>query len=301
MAKGGLGRGLNALMPENYGEAAEDEKSDSGVRSIPLGRISPSPDQPRKSFDESSIDELANSIRRHGIIQPLIVEAVGDGSFRIVAGERRWRAAGRAGLKEAPVLVRELGRERRLEVALVENIQREDLNPIDEAEAYRQLMEVTNLTQEEVAERVGKSRSAVANVLRLLNLPVDAMEALRNKQLSAGHARAVLAVINPAERTLLLKRILGDGISVREAEAAVALFNKGQRAVVPEQKAAAKNHRPTAGMDPDLAMIEQNLIGHLGTKVSIKGDSERGSIQIDFFSMDDLNRVYALITGENLN
>jgi len=301
VAKGGLGRGLNALMPENYGEAAEDEKSDSGVRSIPLGRISPSPDQPRKSFDESSIDELANSIRRHGIIQPLIVEAVGDGSFRIVAGERRWRAAGRAGLKEAPVLVRELGRERRLEVALVENIQREDLNPIDEAEAYRQLMEVTNLTQEEVAERVGKSRSAVANVLRLLNLPVDAMEALRNKQLSAGHARAVLAVINPAERTLLLKRILGDGISVREAEAAVALFNKGQRAVVPEQKAAAKNHRPTAGMDPDLAMIEQNLIGHLGTKVSIKGDSERGSIQIDFFSMDDLNRVYALITGENLN
>ncbi|HAP43770.1 MAG: hypothetical protein A2087_05430 [Spirochaetes bacterium GWD1_61_31] len=301
MAKTGLGRGLNALMPENYQEnadaAAELAGGDAGVRQIAVGKIAPSPDQPRKSFDDESIGELAASIRRHGVIQPLIVEALADGLFRIVAGERRWRAAAVAGLKDVPVLVRELGRERRLEVALVENVQREDLNPIDEAEAYRQLMEVTGLTQEDVAERVGKSRPAVANALRLLNLPAPAMEALRSRQVTPGHARALLAVVNPADRSLLLNRILADGLSVREAEASAASFNKGGRGVEPKPKAAAAPRQPAGQLRPELATIEQDLIGRLGTKVSLKGDSNRGTIVIEYFSMDDLDRVYSLITG----
>lgn len=299
MAKGGLGRGLNALMPENYGENAAPDGSESGVKLVPPGKLSPSPDQPRKSFDDASIAELAASIRRHGVIQPLIVEPVSDGMYRIVAGERRWRAATVAGLKDVPVLVRELGRERRLEVALVENVQREDLNPVDEAEAYRQLMEVTNLTQEEVAERVGKSRSTVANALRLLNLPPAAMEALRSGQLSAGHARALLSVLAPSDRTVLMNRILNEGISVREAEAAASAFNKGQRGSESSAKQPSRPIAQTSSLDPNLAVLEQNLIGHLGTKVSIKGDANRGTIHIDFFSMDDLDRVYNLITGES--
>jgi ParB family chromosome partitioning protein len=298
VAKAGLGRGLNALMSENYNDVPAQDGQEAGVKAIALGKITPSPDQPRKYFDDTSIEELANSIRRHGIIQPLIVEPAADGLYRIVAGERRWRAAALAGLKEVPVLIRELGRERRLEVALVENVQREDLNPVDEAEAYRQLMEVTNLTQEEVAERVGKSRSAVANALRLLNLPAAAMEALRAGQLSAGHARALLSVLAPADRSVLLARIINDGISVRETEAAATAFNKGQRGGDSKGKTPARPPAQPSKLDPDLAVIEQNLIGHLGTKVSIKGDANRGTIHIDFFSMDDLDRVYNLITGE---
>ncbi|HAE21527.1 MAG TPA: chromosome partitioning protein ParB [Spirochaetaceae bacterium] len=298
MAKSGLGRGLGALIPEsayNDEEKREREPGSEGIRSIPLGRVKPSPDQPRKRFDDASLGELAESIKRHGVIQPLIVEPDLEDGFRIVAGERRWRAAAMAGLREIPVIIREFGLEKRLEVALVENVQREDLNPVDEAEAYRQLMEITALTQDQVAERVGKSRSAVANSLRLLNLPQDAMEALRSGLASAGHARAILAVLNPAHRAALLKRIVDDGISVREAEAAAQALNSGVKRNGESAKAPKTAPKP---LDADLAVLEQNLIGHLGTKVSIKGDARKGSIAFEYFSMDDLERVYALITGE---
>lgn len=296
--KSGLGRGLGALIPESAFDSegrGEREPGSEGVRSIPLGRVKPSPDQPRKRFDDASLGELAESIKRHGVIQPLIVEPDGEDGFRIVAGERRWRAAAMAGLRDIPVIVREFGLEKRLEVALVENVQREDLNPVDEAEAYRQLMEITALTQDQVAERVGKSRSAVANSLRLLNLPPDAMEALRSGLASAGHARAILAVLNPAHRAALLKRIVEEGISVREAEAAAQALNSGVKRHDEAGKAAKAAPKP---LDPDLAALEQNLIGHLGTKVIIKGDARKGTIAIEYFSMDDLERVYALITGE---
>ncbi len=296
--KSGLGRGLGALIPESAFDTEgnrEREPGSEGVRSIPLGRVKPSPDQPRKRFDDASLGELAESIKRHGVIQPLIVEPDGEDGFRIVAGERRWRAAAMAGLREIPVIVREFGLEKRLEVALVENVQREDLNPVDEAEAYRQLMEITALTQDQVAERVGKSRSAVANSLRLLNLPPDAMEALRSGLASAGHARAILAVLNPAHRAALLKRVVDEGISVREAEAAAQALNSGVKRHDEAGKATKAAPKP---LDPDLAALEQNLIGHLGTKVIIKGDARKGTIAIEYFSMDDLERVYALITGE---
>ena len=300
MAKSGLGRGLGALIPESAFEEAEPRAREGaaggdGVRSIALGSVKPSPDQPRKRFDDESLAELASSIRRHGVIQPLIVEPDDGDGYRIVAGERRWRAAKLAGLAEVPVIVREFGLERRLEVALVENVQREDLNPVDEAEAYRQLMEVTGLTQDLVAERVGKSRSAIANSLRLLNLPQDAMEALRSGLASAGHARSILSVLNPAQRSALLKRIVEDGISVREAEAAAQEFNSG----VKKAPKADRHDKPaTKPLDPNLAALEQNLIGHLGTRVTIKGDEGKGTISIEYFSMDDLERVYGLITGE---
>ncbi|TFG84742.1 MAG: ParB/RepB/Spo0J family partition protein [Spirochaetales bacterium] len=296
MAKAGLGRGLGALLPESAFEetdAGNREPGSEGVRSVPLGRITPSPDQPRKRFDDESLGELADSIRRHGVIQPLIVESTDDGSYRIVAGERRWRAAALAGLKDIPVIVRELGLEKRLEVALVENVQREDLNPVDEAEAYRQLMEMTGLTQDQVAERVGKSRPAVANSLRLLNLPSAAMEAVRSGMASAGHARAILSIVNPMHRDLLLRRVLKEGISVREAEAAAADLNKG----IKSGAKPAERKSPPRLLDPDLAILEQDLIGRLGTKVAIKGNSQKGTIVIDYFSMNDLERLYSLMTG----
>ena len=261
MAKYGLGKGLGALIPASSEETPRDRDA-GGVRMVVTGLVEPSPDQPRKRFDDQSIAELAASLQRHGIIQPLIVEQTPSGRYRIVAGERRWRAAGVAGLAEIPVIVREFGREKRLEVALVENVQREDLNPVDEAEAYRQLMEVTQLTQDQVAERVGKSRPAVANALRLLNLPQDAMEAVRAGEVSAGHARAILSATNPADRSVILKRILDDGISVREAEALAADLNQGVT-LVGRKTAPKKDPKP---LDPDVAAIEQDLIGALDRK-----------------------------------
>lgn len=288
MSKFGLGKGLEALIPESA-----PEENGAGILSVPVSRLVPNADQPRKRFDDESIAELAESIKRHGVIQPLVVENDGSGGYRIIAGERRWRAATLAGLAEVPVIVKEYGREKRLEVALVENVQREDLNPIDEAEAYRQLMEATGLTQDQVAERVGKSRPAVANALRLLGLPADAMESLRSGAISAGHARALLSVLNPADRSAILRRAVDEGISVREAEALAATYNRGGRGA----GAKASHPRENKALDPDLRAIEQGLIGRLGTKVAIKGDSARGSITIEYFSMDDLDRVYGIIAG----
>ena len=211
MAKFGLGKGLESLIPESAPEA----DAGNGIVMVPVARLAPNRDQPRKQFDDTSIDELATSTKRHGIIQPLVAESDGTGGYSIIAGERRWRAAQVAGLAEVPVIVREYGREKRMEVALVENVQRENLNPVDEAEAYRQLMEATGLTQEQVAERVGKSRPAVANSLRLLALPGEMMDALRSGTLSAGHARALLSVVTPAERHSLVLLWRNQGPSLR--------------------------------------------------------------------------------------
>ncbi len=290
MAKYGLGKGLEALLPDT---PSEEPAAGAGLVSVPVARIVPNADQPRKRFDDASIAELAESIKRHGIIQPLVVEQDGTGGYRIIAGERRWRAATLAGLSEVPAIVKEFGREKRLEVALVENVQREDLNPIDEAEAYRQLMEATGLTQDQVAERVGKSRPAVANALRLLGLPLDAMEALRSGAISAGHARAILSALNPADRQIILRRVIDEGLSVREAESLAASCNKGGRAAPKPVR-----HQQPPRLDPDVATIEQSLIGRLGTKVAIKGDASHGTITIEYYSMDDLDRVYGIIAGD---
>ena len=299
MAKFGLGKGLGALIPESEVQVHLEDlggetrpAAAAGLRNVPLGKLVPNPDQPRKTFDEAALDELAASIRLHGIIQPVIVEEAGDGTFLIIAGERRYKAAERAGLREVPVVVRTFTPEKKLEIALIENVQREDLNPVEEAEAYRGLMDAASLSQEEVAEKVGKSRPTVANALRLLKLPADILEALRRGDLTSGHARAVLSVTNPAGQTALFRRILDEGLSVRQAEAAAADLNAGK-----QSESSKKPEKSRKILDADLADMEQKLIGYLGTKVQLKGDVKKGTITIEYYSMDDLERVFELMTS----
>ena len=265
---------------------------------VPLGRIVPNPDQPRKAFSESSIAELADSIRRNGLIQPIIVEEIADGRYRIVAGERRWRAAGAAALKEIPVIVRSFSPEKRLEIALIENVQREDLNPVEEAEAYRGIMELTGCTQEEVADKVGKSRPGIANALRLLKLGPSPLAALRDGTITPGHARALLAVSDPANRELLFARVIAEELSVRQAEAAALELGSGKRQRNPAGGAAQddghdnRDGRPEGGRRlAEILEAEQRLIDAFGTKVSVRGDLQKGTITIEYYSMNDLERI----------
>lgn len=292
----GLGKGLGALIPEPepvplalgpLASGAEERKD--GILRLPLHRLKPNPDQPRKSFAEEALAELAESLKRHGLIQPIVVEDAGDGSYIIVAGERRYRAAERAGLREVPVIVRAFTPEKRLEIALIENVQREDLNAVEEAEAYRSLMSMGNLSQDQVADAVGKSRSAVANSLRLLRLPEPMLAALRDGSMTAGHARAVLAVPDEVRRELLFARIIAEGISVREAEAAAQDF---ARAALPKPPASAKAPKPR---EPEIREIEERLIEALGTKVSVRGDSRKGTIAIEYYSLEDLERIIEVL------
>lgn len=290
----GLGRGLGALIPDPVplalGPGPEEKRE--GILRLPLHRIKPNPDQPRKTFSEESLAELAESLKRHGLIQPILVEDSGDGSYRIVAGERRYRAAERAGLGEVPVIVREFTPEKRLEIALIENVQREDLNPVEEAEAYHSLMKVGNLSQEEVADAVGKSRSAVANALRLLRLPEPMLVSLRDGGMTAGHARAILAVPDAVQRELLFARVVAEGISVREAEAAAQAVSRGASV---KPGVSPKSAKPR---EPEIREVEEKLIGVLGTKVSVKGNSRKGSIAIEYYSLEDLERILEVIAGK---
>lgn len=291
-AKFGLGKGLDALLSGT--EADETRPDVASELRLPLDKLKANPNQPRRVFDETALQELAASIREHGVIQPVVVEAEADGSYLIVAGERRCRAARIAGLREVPAVIRNYSDERRLEVALIENVQREDLNPIEEATAYRRLMEITALSQEEVAARVGKNRSTVANALRLLKLPEDVQGSLAAGQLTSGHARAILSVVNPADQQVLFGRIVKDGISVREAERLATDFNGGSRAAAPP----APVEKPAKARPPELSEMEQRFIDALGTKVSISGGLQSGSIKIDYYSMDDLDRLYSILAGK---
>jgi ParB family chromosome partitioning protein len=291
-----LGKGLDALLPqEEPPEAGElslsGEISYSGEVSLPLDKLFPNPAQPRKNFDEGELRELADSIREHGIIQPIIVEDAGNDSYIIVAGERRTRAARMAGLTEAPALIRNYSDETRMEVALIENVQRTDLNPLEEAAAYQKLMEMTGRSQDEVAARVGKNRSTVANALRLLKLPAPMREALGEGKLSPGHGRALLSVSRTEDQETLFREILARGISVREAEKRAAVLN-GE---------TARKRDPAAPppRDPELAAMEQRFLETLGTKVLIRGDLQRGTIQIDYYSMEDLDRLHTLLGGKS--
>ena len=288
MSKRALGKGIDALLLGGL-----DERQSAGkleVTLVPVDRLHPGEGQPRKAFNEESLGELANSIREQGVLQPILVES-GDDGFTIVAGERRYRAAVMAGLAEVPVIVRSLTREERLEIGLIENVQREDLTPIEEAEAYRSLMNTLRLSQEEISKRVGKKRSTVANALRLLNLPDEMQRALSTGALTAGHARAILSVQNPSEQLVLFKRIGERGLSVREAEAMAEALNRGIRAGRPSQGKQGRARRAT----PGLAEIEQRFIDALGTKVSLKGSLQKGRIEISYFSEEDLERIFELI------
>ncbi len=267
--KGGLGRGLEALFNEN----ATDEK---GVVTLRLSEIEPNRNQPRTNFDEDALAELADSIAKHGLIQPIVVRPTSSGAYQIVAGERRWRACRMAGLSEVPVVIKELDDQNYYEIALIENLQREDLNAVEEAQGYRTLIDTYGLTQEQVAESVGKSRSAVTNALRLLNLNENALSALENGKITAGHARAILAADGDELANEMLKAALG-GASVRELEA----MAKSKPQTVKTKKASAKNNF--------YSEVEISLKNELGRKVDIKAKGNgKGTITIEFYSEEEL-------------
>lgn len=300
VAKPALGKGLGALLSEasidddeviSTGNSANNNGNPGADFLLDLDKLQPNPHQPRTEFDPDALQELADSIKEHGIIQPPLVEEAGNGMYYIIAGERRTRAARLAGLTQIPVRVKSFSEENKLEVALIENIQREDLNALEEALAYKKLMDMANITQEEVAKRVGKNRSTVANALRLLKLPEDMQNALAEDKITAGHARALLSVGNNSDMRILFGRIMGQGLSVREAENQAQEMN-GKPISKPESKKAPKEETEK---DPDLQALEQQLIEKLGTKVFIKGDLKKGSIQIDYYNSDDLDRIFSLM------
>ena len=321
MAKKALGRGLGALIKENP-EANEEFLISTGlglhnVQVAKSGRpanvpacievdadgglwcdvnfLKPNPKQPRADFNQKLLQELCDSIKQNGILEPIIIEQVEgkDNEFYIIAGERRTRAAKMAGLDKVPVQLRKFDEQQKLEFALIENIQRADLNPIEEATAYYNLIQMSDLTQDEVAKRVGKNRSTVANSLRLLKLPEDIKKSLITGQISSGHARALLMVKNDADMRILFGKILGSGLSVRECEALADTYNNGGRAVT------KKTDKRKTRKDPDIALFEQELRNLFGVKdVDFKGDTSKGSIEIKFSSKADFDRIYNVLLGE---
>jgi ParB family chromosome partitioning protein len=289
MAKrGGLGRGLSALIPG----APEAGETSTGLLEVPTHSISPNPKQPRSRFDDQSLAELAASIREVGILQPLVVRRSGSG-YEVVTGERRLRAAKLAGMATVPVVLRESEDSDLLREALIENIHREDLDPIELAEAFRQLLDELGLKQEELAERVGVSRSHIANTIRLLALPLEVQQLLADDKLSAGHARALLALGEAEAMASLSLRVVAEDLSVRETEEIVRRFIE-----VPAEKKRAST--PTDGArapDPSLAEVEEILSEQLATRVQIRMGRKRGQVVIEFGSADDLERIVSEIVG----
>ncbi len=296
--KPALGKGLDALFG---GESQPDSSSagkikehsvssvpENGVRNIPSEAVDINTGQPRKNFSSEALEELAASIREQGILQPILVEEAG-GRYRIIAGERRFRASQLAGLTRVPVIIKNLTEAERMEVALIENIQREDLNPMEEAMAYKNIMDTAQLSQEEVARKVGKKRPTVANALRLLRLEKDMQKAVAEGEMTPGHARSILSLENPADRRILFSRIIHTGMSVREAEKMAGDLARGQR------KSSSRKEEPLRTQTPELREIEQRFIDVFGTKVRIKGGNNRGQIEIAYLSMDDLERIVDII------
>ena len=283
--KRGLGRGLDALI-EVPGSTAMAEGADGGVSKLPIAALKPNRWQPRTSFAEDELEALAASIRTQGMVQPLIVTADGDGSYSIVAGERRWRAARRAGLEEVPVVVRgDLDDRSRLELALVENLQRSDLNAMDEAEAYAMLQEKFRLSQEEIAIRVGKNRTTVTNALRLLRLPHEVRDLLRTGQLTAGQARPLLALPGGDQQVALAERAVREELSARQLE---------QLAAPPRERAKRQPRK----VEVHTAAAEEKLTRRLQTKVEIRRKGKGGQLQIRFHSEEELMRLYDLLMGK---
>lgn len=292
MSKRALGKGLESLI-QQYEEESGASVTE-GVEEIQIKHVIPNPDQPRKTFDEESLKELADSISEQGVIQPIIVEKSGE-RYIIIAGERRFRASRLAGLETIPGLIRKYTHEQKLEIALIENIQREDLNSIEEAKAYLSLMKSLNISQETVAQKVGKKRSTIANSLRLLKLPEDMQESLKQGNISAGHARAILSVLNPSDMVILFSRITSNDLSVRESEHQAASLNNGVRKVSSPKRDKAGN-----SPDPEIRRIEQKFLDVLGTKVTVKGGLKKGKIEIDYYSLDDLERIYDILVKERI-
>ncbi len=271
--KTALGKGLEALIPEKGEE----------VIYLDIDRIFPGEQQPRKTFRDDSLKELAASIKEKGVIQPVIVSRVGDGTFRLVTGERRWRATALAGLKKIPALIKNVASRDSLEIALIENIQREDLNPIETAEAFSRLITDFNLTQEDLSDKVGKDRATISNYLRLLKLPEEIKPLIYNGSLSTGHAKAILAVDGKVNQLEVARKIIKKGLSVREAEVLSRKISKP-----PKLK---------SNKDPQISSLEEKLIKSLGTKVRILNKGKKGKIEIEYYSLDELDRLLEILLG----
>lgn len=281
MAKrGGLGRGLDVLFQDTGSGGSEENAA-----TLPLSDIEPDKEQPRKKFDDEALNELASSIAEHGVLQPIVVRPSPTGGYIIVAGERRWRAARLAGLVEIPAVIREITDAQAMEIALIENLQREDLDPVEEAMGYRQLMERCGYTQEAAASRLSKSRSAVANSLRLLNLPQIVLALLRTGQLSAGHAKAILSLPEASDQEAAATAIIRDGLNVRQAEALCKKMMK-------EPRARKEKARPPLPCEVELSLREA-----LGTEIRVQYKDGKGSLQVSFYSDDQL-RAFANLLGK---
>ena len=276
----GLGRGLNALL----GDPVLQDQGEGSV-SLPISQVEPGLNQPRKRFDPEALAELADSIREHGIIQPLTVRRLSSGYYQIIAGERRWRAAKQAGLDEVPAVIIEADDRKVMEIGLIENLQREDLNPAEEARGYQVLMNEYGMTQDQVAQRMGKSRPAVTNALRLLNLPEDLMALVEEGKLSAGHARALLGAPTPALQRQGAKAVLDKGLSVRQTEALVKALQKEKKPKVRSEDMLAIY----------LADLEKNLGSQLGRKVHIQHRGKKGKLELEYYSEDDLETLLRLL------
>ncbi len=275
----GLGRGLDSLFAEN-------EDWGTSIQEIPVGELDPNPDQPRKTFDEETLGLLAESVREQGVLQPLIVVSASNGRYRIIAGERRYRASRLAGLEKVPCIVKDLDIVHQMEISLIENLQREDLNPVDAARGIRALMQQCGYTQEKVAARLGKSRPAVANLIRLLNLPEEITDMVRDGLLTAGHAR-VLAGLTDAERQIqLARKTAEEGLNVRQLE---ALASRTKGAKKPKEK------KPLA---PELLDLQERLLERTGMRAVLTGTSKKGKIVLRYGSLEELNRLYELLERE---
>lgn len=272
----GLGKGLGALL----GDFAEETVEKSPYQQLPLHKIEPNPNQPRQDFDEEELENLAASIREHGVVQPLTVRQISGGYYQIIAGERRWRASRLAGLTEIPAVIIEADDKKAMELALIENLQRQDLNPVEEALGYQTLMSEHGLTQEETSKRVGKSRSAVANALRLLNLPPQVLELLRKGDLTPGHARAVLSLRSEAKQQEAAQKICALGLSVRQAE---LLCKNMDKEPAPE--------KPVTLAVDYVAECEKSLSKHLGRGVKIVNGKRKGKFELEFYGQDDLQKL----------
>jgi ParB family chromosome partitioning protein len=304
----GLGRGLDALLDnndedsQNSAEEAENIVPPSlrpiynkthDVVQLDVEKLVANPGQPRKNFDETELQELADSIKTYGIIQPIIAANAGDGTYIIIAGERRTRAAKLAGFDTVPAIIRDYTDQKRLEVSLIENIQRSDLNPIEEAAAYKNLMDFSGLSQDDLASRVGKNRSTVANALRLLKLPVEIQKSIEEGKISSGHARALLSITDTDAREKLFREILAGDVSVREAEKRAAEANVEKPSG--KGKSAKGGAKSGSKRPPEVDAMVEKFIAKLGTKVVIEGDLNKGRIHIDYYSMEDLERLYEVL------
>ena len=297
--RSGLGRGLGALIPTDI-----TSEVGSGLREVPVGSISPNPHQPRAYFDEESLATLTASVAELGVLQPILVREVGDDRYELIAGERRWRAAKRAGLPSIPVVVRAVDDVLSLEQALVENLHREDLNALEEAAAYQQLMEDFELTQDAVAQKVGQSRSAVANTLRLFQLPPAIQRLVAENQLATGHAKALLGTPDRAFQAKLAKQIVAEGMSVRQAEEAVRRhqepIEEPKPPVAPGDPASTDAREGARRLRaPGLLELEELLATHLDTRVSVSmaGTNGKGKVVVEFSGLEDLERIYRAMTA----